>query len=377
MKKPAKLVKKILPPAIYGALKNNPARRRRKAAAWGKEHGAHYKGRRVFLLNTPEHTNLGDLAIAEAELDFLSRIMPGEPLAEVGALSRNIYALDALKKMIPKDALILFHGGGYVGTDWPEEEEAFRRAVRLFPENRFVLMPQSIYYSGDAVGQAALERSARDLSRHGDLHLFARESVSYGLMKRHYPNAKVYLSPDMVLSMSMSISMEHGAGEYAEAGREGALMCMRADKEKLLTGSDTAYIESVCAKYGRVEYTDTIVAPDEYSGPVNAATRGALVSAKLAQFSKARLVVTDRLHGMVFAAVTGTPCVALSNHNHKVKGTAEWLKGLTYIRYAENTGALAEAAEAVIACGAGAFNGGGESLLPHFDGLARVILKKL
>ena len=53
------------------------------------------------------------------------------------------------------------------------------------------------------------------------------------------------------------------------------------------------------------------------------------------EFCGAELLITDRLHGMVFAALTGTPCIVFSNYNHKVKGTYEWIKYLPYIRYVE------------------------------------------
>ena len=56
---------------------------------------------------------------------------------------------------------------------------------------------------------------------------------------------------------------------------------------------------------------------------------------KIEQFKRASLVVTDRLHGMVFSAITGTPCVALSNYNHKVRETYRWLQQLPYIRFCE------------------------------------------
>ena len=38
---------------------------------------------------------------------------------------------------------------------------------------------------------------------------------------------------------------------------------------------------------------------------------------------------------MIFAALTGTPCIVFSNYNHKVKGTYEWISYLPYVKYAE------------------------------------------
>jgi pyruvyl transferase EpsI len=43
-------------------------------------------------------------------------------------------------------------------------------------------------------------------------------------------------------------------------------------------------------------------------------------------FSASELVVTDRLHGMVFSYITNTPCIVFPNNNHKIKGTYEWIK---------------------------------------------------
>ena len=45
-------------------------------------------------------------------------------------------------------------------------------------------------------------------------------------------------------------------------------------------------------------------------------------------FCNSKLVITDRLHGMILCAITNTPCLALDNRNGKVSGVYEkWLKG--------------------------------------------------
>ena len=54
-------------------------------------------------------------------------------------------------------------------------------------------------------------------------------------------------------------------------------------------------------------------------------------------FRKAEIVVTDRLHGMIFSAITGTPCVAFRNRNHKIKSTYDsWLRANEYIRFQDD-----------------------------------------
>ena len=59
------------------------------------------------------------------------------------------------------------------------------------------------------------------------------------------------------------------------------------------------------------------------------------VREKLEEFSQAELVITDRLHGMIFSAITSTPCIAMDNLSRKVSGGYEWLKYLEYIQMVE------------------------------------------
>ena len=54
-----------------------------------------------------------------------------------------------------------------------------------------------------------------------------------------------------------------------------------------------------------------------------AEVRKSVIVNKLKEFAGAQLVITDRLHGMVFCYLTNTPCIVFSNYNHKVLGTYE------------------------------------------------------
>ena len=53
-------------------------------------------------------------------------------------------------------------------------------------------------------------------------------------------------------------------------------------------------------------------------------------------FGRYKLVVTDRLHGMIFSFITETPCIAMRNYNHKVESFYEWFDNVEYISLAEN-----------------------------------------
>jgi len=61
--------------------------------------------------------------------------------------------------------------------------------------------------------------------------------------------------------------------------------------------------------------------------------RTAALEEKFDEFRAVKLVVTDRLHGMIFCAITGTPCVVVNSKSHKVEGCYDWIKNLEYIKF--------------------------------------------
>ncbi len=53
---------------------------------------------------------------------------------------------------------------------------------------------------------------------------------------------------------------------------------------------------------------------------------------KLAQIQDSGLVVTDTLHCMISAALTGTPCIAFNNLSGKVENVYKWIEKMPYIQ---------------------------------------------
>lgn len=59
---------------------------------------------------------------------------------------------------------------------------------------------------------------------------------------------------------------------------------------------------------------------------VNIEEREDRVLQRLKVFSGYDFVVTDRLHGMIFSYICGTPCIVFDNKTHKVSGVYNtWL----------------------------------------------------
>ncbi len=319
----------------------------------------------VVVLGTPTHQNIGDSAIALAEMDFLKRCFsPEEQIDEITAEAFHNFEQLAIKKISARpDALICWHGGGNMGDLWFFEEEVRRDAFSAFSAHRILMMPQTIDYSETEKGRREAQRSVPFYNGRPGLVMVAREKTSYEIMKTLYPDSRILLTPDIVLSSTAELY------HVTPMHRTGVLMCLRSDPEKVVSEEQwlhmERYLDSIGKKHCRT---------DMYSSKaVTISNRKELVREKMQEFCGAELVITDRLHGMVFAALTGTPCIAFSNSNHKVKGTYDWISYLPYIKYAETIDEAVGYVDELLPMMDCRFNN--TPLLPYYDELKKVVIE--
>ena len=64
---------------------------------------------------------------------------------------------------------------------------------------------------------------------------------------------------------------------------------------------------------------------------INSDVRKQFIDKKIREFSEYSLVITDRLHAMVFSALGHTPCIAFDNSSKKVSGVYEWIKDNQFV----------------------------------------------
>lgn len=281
--------------------------------------------RTVYLVLTPEHTNLGDHAIASEE----ARMLRSLGIDYIEITGAKFYMWKSLRLMgIMNKTPIIISGGGNLGTLWFDVEQIMREVMKRNPKSPVFIMPNTIFYEDSDWGKEEFERSCRIYNAHEKLTIYAREKTSYNIMASAYRNVK--LMPDMVLFRN----------ECADgAVRKGCLLCLRNDVEKTITQENKTILEEqVRGLFGTsVAYTDTHAAK---SVPVD--RREAELALKFSEFRSAELVITDRLHGMIFCAITGTPCIVLDSKSPKVRGCYEWIKELPYIRFANNVSQIVE-----------------------------------
>jgi len=279
----------------------------------------------VLLVGTPLHGNLGDQAIALAEIDFFAQ--NGYRVVEIPSPMVKGY-LCKWKKLICGKRIYV-HGGGFVGSLWPEEQEMLEIVIDSFPENEIVILPQTVYF--DKVDSRVVHLNEL-IGKHGNVVLCTREKYSYGFAHQYLYNAKVILVPDMVLSANWF--------DNCIRTRDKVLFCMRRDLEKKVSEDTIDKLQNIVSRYyptADVVFTDTVVDDTIYPH-----MRKKRIQEKLAEMATSQLVITDRLHGMVLSAMTNTPTLVFSNCNYKVRGIYDWIANNSYLVYCDDTTRMEE-----------------------------------
>lgn len=275
---------------------------------------------KVYLIGTPRHDNLGDQAISIAEKQFWDNLnVRYQELSH--KLAKRLFKYQ--NSFVSQKTILCLQGGGNMGAQYFFEEELRRYVLENYPNNKIIIFPQTIDYGNSEFGKLEQENSKKIYNNCSSLCIVAREKTSFEIMKELYPSCNVIFTPDIVLSMRMKLD---------KFSRNGALLCLRSDVEKSISDEDKLKIEKkVKSLFSKITYTDTVT---KYS--IDKKVREDEVLKKLKEFAQSKLVVTDRLHGMIFAALTGTPCIVIGNYNHKVRGEYEWLKDNPYIAFLED-----------------------------------------
>lgn len=219
--------------------------------------------------------------------------------------------IEGIAHLIQNQDILILQGGGNFGNYYMDDEMIRRSVISQFRNNRIIMFPQTVYFSEDAEGKEELERSVCIYNKNKNLVLIARDEESFKILKENFIN-EIYMLPDVVLSLN---------AVDVKKKRKGALICLRSDKESVMNQQDVENVESFLKeRFSEIKYTDTQM--DDYCKE----NREQLLKQKIEEFQSAELVITDRLHGMIFSVITGTPCIAFDNFNAKVKNVYLYLK---------------------------------------------------
>ena len=260
--------------------------------------------------------------------------------------------------MIAYTDVIVIDGGGNMGSLWPEEEHKMQDIALRFAQNPMFIFPQTASYSDDSAGRKELVRSRKAYSANKNLLVFARDRGTLDILKIEMPEVRCMYTPDMVMFIE---------GAQTEQKREGVAFCLREDTERVLTEEQRSGLKKKFASMGvSAREISTIV-----RGAVWKFQRKKVLQKKWNEFSSVQLVVTDRLHGMVFSAITGTPCIALDNISHKVYGAYQWLSYLPYLRFCSSIDEVEDAAKELLKLPPQKYDL--KPLLPYYNEMRNVV----
>lgn len=273
--------------------------------------------KRAYIFLAADYGNLGDVAITYAQTEYL-RNNSKYQVIEI-PISKSLEGLWFVKRHINPGDVVTTVGGGNMGDLYDQIEYIRQLVVRFFPKNKIISFPQTFDYSETTQGKKALQSARKVYNAHKDFTIIGREQTSFDLMTTNFPNANVILTPDIVLSLKEL---------HPEQVRNGVVICMRKDAEKALTPEQNEFvIQAATDHFGEVSYYDTHIGKNNLS----VADRLSELHKIWNKFRSAELVITDRLHGMIFCYITNTPCLVFQNNNHKVKETHRWIQNAEYI----------------------------------------------
>lgn len=284
--------------------------------------------KKIFIGLTADYRNIGDIAITIAQRKLLSEVFPDRKIIEIPMTKAYEYE-PYIKNILNNDDILTLIGGGNLGNIYITFEERRRFIINLFKNNKIISFPQSIDFTNNDNGINEFNKSIEIYSQNPNLVLLARETKSFNIMQNNFKN-KVTLIPDTVFYLKDYLK------DFSIPNRNRITICLRDDREKITNSNLTNDLTNILKEheYETISIMDTII-EDIYINPDMRINR--LIKFFNDYYYNSKLIITDRLHGMIFAVITNTPCIAFDNSNKKISSTYNtWLKNEPLIKFFDN-----------------------------------------
>ncbi|PLT29568.1 polysaccharide pyruvyl transferase family protein [Peribacillus deserti] len=278
--------------------------------------------RKVFLFGSPSYTNIGDQAIAYAIEKFIRNHFPYYEYIEIMDYA-NDEGIELVKEIIKEDDIVGYTGGGNLGSLYLDIEEDRRKVFESFKNYKTISFPQSVYFEDTEEGQTEKKKTQDAYHQNPNLTIAARENQTVDVVKETFRSPVIY-TPDMVLSLDI---------EPRDLHREGVLFVLRADKEKVTEEDFISELMSWAEETGSVERTDTVLSEVDI---IDYKDREKYFMKTLDKIASSKLIITDRLHAMIFSIMTKTPCLVFGNSYGKAKHSyIDWLSEINFVEYTD------------------------------------------
>ena len=170
---------------------------------------------KCILVGAPYYHNIGDHLIWRGIRDFFDQ--------------HNLKCLHTFSCFhhpqvgsIDKDCIIFYIGGGNIGDLYLDFSKQLANVVQLFPDNRIIVFPQTIYYDSKTNEKYYLNLFAS----HKDLHFCARDKTTLQILSDYFQDSRVLLVPDMAYYINLS-----WLSSFKKATTKEVLIINRTDNE--------------------------------------------------------------------------------------------------------------------------------------------------
>ncbi|WNB16863.1 polysaccharide pyruvyl transferase family protein [Marivirga arenosa] len=284
------------------------------------------KGLKVALLDFPNHNNVGDNAIWLGEKEALKKL----GVEVVYQCDIYTYSEKALRKQLNKGGIVLLHGGGNLGSVWPEHQMFREKIIKTLPDMNIIQLPQSVYFDNEN-GKQQFGEIAR---AHPTLNILVRDKVSFDILNDL--NLKVKLCPDMAFALGPLASSGKSKvdavwlarTDHESAGYSLARSNFKIEKLDWLMGEPGRYYSKFSPKVTvRIRrLVQKIFRNSSFTRnnlwKINAKAFDLLAQRRLNRgiriLSRGKMVITDRLHGHIISTLLGKPQILFDNHYKKI-----------------------------------------------------------
>lgn len=269
----------------------------------------------AVLVDVPLYRNIGDLLIHRGTLAALGDRLRAEfAYSDLGKVRGDAFALGrrigSLDRAVADAPVLLFQGGGNLGDLWPNHQLLREALIARYPHVPCVILPQSAHFDG----QAALDRCRRIFAAHPNLTIHCRDTETLALFGSV---AHCTLAPDMAHALWGMLA--------ASATRSGTLRQARRDTERVDGAAGFDWDE--CQRAVEIAAWRALVTTRRLSAIAPVRVAGDLLWQRIAarwidravrRIAAAERLVTDRLHGMILAALVETPVHYADNRYGKL-----------------------------------------------------------
>ena len=270
-------------------------------------------------LDLPYYNNLGDVLIWEGTKCFLQTLP-----------YKCLYASDIyfyIPRKLHKDVIILFQGGGNLGDLYREHSCFRRKIIESYPENKVIILPQSIYYDDSSL----MKEDIAFYAKHLNVIICARDKYSYQFLKDRFQN-EIKLVPDMAFFIDLK--------KYKIPQSEDRVLYLRR-KDKELSNKNCSEISPVAelhdwptieCKEKKYEYIDKLFYPikflcwlfgmkyrklaEDYKR--DKFYRPSYVQIGINFISKYSIVYTTRLHALILSVLLNKKIFLIDNSTGKL-----------------------------------------------------------